>query len=404
MHKKPKILFLSSRLPYPPVGGDKLKNYYLLQILAKHADVHLVTVTDETLDEKTLQFIRGCTKTCKIFSKPGHTFRLNALKSIYNGLPLQVNYYHFDDVRQYVEKKARDADLIFCTLIRTAKYAEHIAKPKILDMADSIALNYLNSYQREKSFLWKTLYRFESQRLLESEKKAIDTFDKTLFFNRWEMDFFNKPGRTVWIPHGVNEELLEFEQYNPAYSNCVVFFGKMDYPPNVNAVLWFCENVLHRLKPGLRFIVVGAKPGRAVRQLPSKYGNVQVTGFVECPYEILKSSLCVIAPMQTGGGIQNKILEAMALGTVVVTTPLAAKPIVGARHKRALIVEDHPHNMADLINNIFSNPDLYVPVKQNARRHIRNNFTWTIYESKILDVIDSVLERPVETTSPALVT
>jgi len=399
-----KILFLSSRLPYPPVGGDKLKNYYLLQILAKHFDVHLVTVTDEPFDDRAEQFLAAHTSSYRVFAKPKYRFRLNTAKALFNDFPLQVNYYYFRDVQQYVDEVARDVDLVFCTLIRTAKYAERMDKPKILDLADSISLNYVNSYRREKSLFWKTLYKFESSRLLACEKNAIDTFDKTLLFNPQETQFFNRPDKIVWIPHGVNENLFLLEDTVPDSRNCVVFFGKMDYPPNVNAVLWFCENVLPKLDRRLRFVVAGARPSRAVLKLPSKYINIEVTGFIDNPYRIIKSALCVVAPMQTGGGIQNKILEAMATGAVVVATTLAATPIIGVCNNDTLVVRDDPTDMAAAINDIFENRDKYVPIGQNARQYIKNNFTWTIYEKKILAVIHAVLGYRLPPPVPTLVT
>jgi len=163
----------------------------------------------------------------------------------------------------------------------------------------------------------------------------------------------------------------------------------MDYQPNIDAVLWFVENVLPHLNRDLKFIVVGAYPKKIIQDLPKTFKNVEVTGYVEDPYLILKSCLCVVAPMQTGGGIQNKILESMALGTINIVSSLAAKPI-GAEHGKHFLVCDDPKEMVNLINKIYENPKNFEYLKVNARDFIKNNFTWQITKKNFLNVIDNV--------------
>jgi glycosyltransferase involved in cell wall biosynthesis len=259
-------------------------------------------------------------------------------------------------------------------------------------MADSIGQNYLRSAKNTTSAFWRIIYSIEGKRLISFEKYCILHFDKTLFFNKEERDYFNLPEKTAWVPHGVNEYLLVYEKRDPKYKDFVAFFGKMDYQPNIDAVLWFVENVLPYLNKDLKFIVVGAYPKKIIQDLPKKFKNVEVTGYVEDPYLILKSCLCVVAPMQTGGGIQNKILECMALGTINIVSSLAAKPI-GAEHGKHFWVCDNPKDMANLINKIYENPKNFEYLKVNAREFIKNNFTWQIYEKKLLNVIDNVLNK-----------
>ena len=388
-----RILFLTSRLPYPPIGGDRLKNYRLLKILTKHFKVHLVSITDQNVPKEFYDWANDLGLSYKIFQKNKKQFYLNTLKGLTtNRLPLQVNYYYFSDVQKYIDSICEDYDLLFATLIRTAKYVLDKQKPKILDMADSIGLNYINSASKTTSIFWKILYTIEGKRLIQFEKYCVEHFDKTLFFNREEKDYFDLPHRTVWIPHGVNEKLLSYENSDPKYKNYVTFFGTMDYQPNIDAVLWFVKNVLPYLNKNLKFIVVGAYPKKIIQDLPKKFKNVEITGYVEDPYLILKSCLCVVAPMQTGGGIQNKILESMALGTINIVSSLAAKPI-GAEHGKHFLVCDSPKDMANLINKIYETPKNFEYLKVNARDFIKNNFTWQIYEKKLLNVIDNVLNK-----------
>ena len=136
---KRKLLFLSSRLPYPPIGGDRLKNYWLLKILSKHFKVHLVSITDQNISKEFYDWANDLGLSYKIFQKNKKQFYLNTLKGlITNGLPLQVNYYYFKDMQGYIDSIYENYDLLFPTLIRTAKYVLDKQKPKIWDMADSI--------------------------------------------------------------------------------------------------------------------------------------------------------------------------------------------------------------------------------------------------------------------------
>jgi len=105
----------------------------------------------------------------------------------------------------------------------------------------------------------------------------------------------------------------------------------------------------------------------------------------------LKSALCVVAPMQTGAGIQNKILECMALGTINIVSSLAAKPI-GSEHNKHFLVCDDPKEIANYINKIYKNPKNFENLKKNAREYIMNNFTWSIYEKKLIEIIENILK------------
>ncbi len=388
---KPAILFLASRLPYPPIGGDRLKNHSLLGILARRYRVHLVALTDRPVPDAFRTWADDIGLSYRLFYKPRWKSYLHTLYGLFfNRRPLQVNYYHFKDVARYVADTAPQFDLIFATLIRTAPYAMPLSQPKIIDMADAIGLNYLKARKASRSWFWKLIYSIEDERLMAYEKECIRAFDRILLFNKEEARYFHSPS-VVWVPHGVNERLLTYEKKDPAYARAVTFFGKMDYQPNIDAVLWFSKQVLPHLHPALRFVIAGASPTRQVRRL-ARDPRIEVTGFVDDPYALLKGSLCTVAPMQTGGGIQNKVLETMALGTINIVSPLAARGI-GAEHGRHWFVIDDPREMASTINKIFRTPERFQPMGEAARTFIRRHFTWKIYGEKIYHIIDQLLEE-----------
>ncbi|MFN3307444.1 MAG: glycosyltransferase, partial [Candidatus Kapaibacteriota bacterium] len=170
----------------------------------------------------------------------------------------------------------------------------------------------------------------------------------------------------------------------------ISFFGKMNYRPNVDAVLWFVKQVLPHLPKELNFQILGANPVKQLIDLAKENPRVIVRGYVEDPYVLLKSSLCVVAPMQTGGGIQNKILESMALGTIVITTPYSAFPIAKTEDNVLLIASD-ASEWIKIINQLYRNPEKFNFIKGNARNYIKNNFTLEKFEKTLLRVINNLV-------------
>jgi glycosyltransferase involved in cell wall biosynthesis len=387
VNKKQKVLLITSRLPYPPIGGDKLKSYNLLKILSKHYDVYLVTVTDEILDPETERELNKFTFKTRVFTKLKYEFYLNALKFLFNKLPIQVNYYYFNDVKNYIDEISNDIDFAISTLVRTSEYLKNFKQVKYLDMVDSIGLNYQRSKENVKSFFWRSIYKIETERLLSYERKCIANFNNTFFVNKFETEYWSQFGKTTWIPNGVDEKLLQYNKKNDKYKDYIAFFGKMDYQPNIDAVIWFVNNVFKDINKNIKFIIVGTKPTNKILELTKVYDNIEVTGFIDDPYEILNSSLLVIAPMQTGGGIQNKILEAMALGTINIVSSLGAKPIVGANHNEHLLISDNPHEIVEFVNDIYENPTNYDFIKENSKKIIEQNYTWKNYEVKLLEML-----------------
>jgi hypothetical protein len=379
-----KILLIVSRIPYPPTSGDKLKSFNLLKILSKSFDVHLVVITDESLNKDTSFILNKYTTKTKVFTKNKYLFYFNATRVLFNYEPLQVGYYYFKDVQKYVDIHLCDSSFVISTLVRTTKYLENYNGLKYFDVVDSIAISYKNSLKNVNSLFWRMIYKFEIKRLFKYEKKCISEFSNSFFVNKFECDYWSKYGKTTWIPNGVNYDLLSYDKCNNQYLRDIVFFGKMNYQPNIDAVLWFVNNVLESINKNIKLIIVGSFPAPSISALADQYENIQVTGFLDDPYEIIYSSLLVVSPMQTGGGMQNKVLESMALGKLNIVSKLAADPIIGANNGEHFLVLDHPNEIARVINDAYLGEYKYQDICNNAKELISNKYTWGLYEDKLL--------------------
>jgi glycosyltransferase involved in cell wall biosynthesis len=199
-----------------------------------------------------------------------------------------------------------------------------------------------------------------------------------------------KYGNVKWLPNGVNPLLFSYNKFSKEFDNSITFIGAMHYQPNIDAIIWFDRYVLDHIDPTIRFFIIGSNPNIKILNIAKKRKNVIVTGFLEDPYCILNSCSLVVSPMQNGGGIQNKILESMALGKINILTSTCSKPIKGAVDLIHFFVKDNPKEMANLINEVCSNPMKYNQIGINAKELIRNNYTWESHEFKLLKELNSL--------------
>lgn len=385
MSLKKRALIVSPGIPYPPIDGHKLKIYNLLKLLSIHYEIDLVVITSEKLDLEAKQFLEEITGSYKIFQYPKFRFAINLFKVIFNkNVPFQVAYYTFKRIGDYLKRDADKYDYVFFNLIRTTGYF-HLFNPHkvVIDMVDSIGINYLRSRKNTHSILHKTIYRIEASRLISFEKLMVSKARLSLFVNKNEAGYYSKYGMVKWLPNGVNKQLLEFSSSNHNYKDCICFFGAMFYQPNIDAALWFIDHVLPELDPEIKFYIVGQRPSVKILKAAEANKNVIVTGYIDNPYEILQSALCCVAPMQTGGGIQNKILESMALGQITITNNLGANPIIGAQDKKNILIANTVEEYAELIGALYHDKNVFKSVGEEARIFIRSNFSWDAYITQL---------------------
>ena len=386
MVTKPRLLFLTSRLPYPPIAGIRLKNYHLIRELAKTFRLTIISIGSGPLSSEASEYIgqfgelRYCEKTRGDFvrSAAAAPFRLP--------LPLQASLYYFGDMNRSIRHIAGDHDAAFCNLIRTTAYAESLAMPRFCDLADSISNHYADVIRKSPISPLTLYYRFDRGLIRSYEEKIIREFDQCFMFNQEEMDSYHEPSHLTWIPHGVNPALLKDTAEDSSFESSVVFLGKMDYGPNIAAAQWFARHVVPLLSEDVSFVIIGANPARSVQELASD--RVKVLGFVSDPYPALHSALAVVAPMQFGGGVQNKLLEAMAVGGLCISTSAPARALKEVAHGRELLIVDTPDEFAAAIDTIRRNPHGFLDIRKSAREFIAQHHSWesagAIYTDAIL--------------------
>lgn len=372
-----KILFLTSRLPFPPIGGDKLRTFNFIKHLKQRHELTVLSLFEND-DE-----LSGIEAYGSFYDKliPVRVSRFqsyyNCVRGLFSSLPLQVHYYHKAGVKAILEAELQQGyDAVICHLIRMAQYLpENGEVCKVVDFTDAISLNYIRS-RRYRKGLFSLVNAIEAHRVLQYEKRAIAHADRALFVSDVDAEFLSNGGneaKITVVPNGV--DLQKFAFYDGPYDeNKIAFVGNMRTFPNTDAVCYFVAHVfpmLQRARPGLKFYIVGNAPTKQVSKLHDDK-HIFVTGYVESTIPYVRDAAAVVAPMRVGAGIQNKILEALALGTPVVGTSIAAE---GLQHQY-LSIGDTPAEISRAILDLLENRELRRRQAATGREYVEQSCSW----------------------------
>lgn len=330
------LLFLSHRLPFPPNKGEKIRAWHMLQRLAATHRIHLGCFYDDPDDAAHIAALAPlCASLCCLPLRPRWA-RVKSLLALAAGAPLSTAYFGDARLSEWVDGtmhrwKPRHA-FVFCSAM--APYAlRHGFDTRVLDMVDADSEKW-RQYAAASRWPLNMLYAREARALLAFERRCIAAYDMALLVSAAEAETFLKrapeaAGKLRVIENGVDDDYfrpdaLHADPY-PSGRRIIVFTGTMDYRPNIEAVDWFAREVMPLLAvwdPRPDFWIVGARPAATVRRLADRPGIV-VTGRVADVRPYLAHATAVVAPLQMARGIQNKVLEGMAMAKPVVATPAA---------------------------------------------------------------------------------
>lgn len=389
--KKEKALAIVPRMPYPLNSGGRIAIYDALNLLSTKYTLIIVIIDDDKNNVKYVDDIKAFAEEVYFFSFNKYRCYFNSVVGLLKGKPLQVSFFYFSKVQKLVNELSTSCDFFYAFMIRTTSYGIKLNLKKGHYAIDSMYLNYKKSEQNAISKIWKLIYKIELPLLYKYEKEQIEGYDLTTFVNRDEAAFWKNNGSVFTLPHGVKVEILNYLKFDNRYQNIVSFIGRMDYQPNIDAVVWFCNNVFKYLDTKIEFWIIGGYATPEIQKIAKQYMNIKILGFIQDPYIILRSCICTIAPMQTGGGLQTKILMAMAVESLVITTSLPVKAIEDAKNWVNMIIEDEPKKFAEIINDAYNNPFKYQSIKVAAKKLILKVYSLDVIEEKLFDLIDNHL-------------
>lgn len=387
------ILFLAHRLPYPPDKGDKIRSWHFLQHLAGRAQVHLGCLIDDPDDLRHLPRLeRICASVHAVEIEPARR-RLLSLRGLLTGEPLTFPYFADRRLATWIDKIARTTrlDLAFAYSSGMAPLIAPTALDvprRVVDLVDLDSekwRQYGNGDRGPMGWIW----RREARRLAAAEVGIAAWADATLLVSEAEAaDLRRHPGvppdQVVCVGNGVDLMAFDPSRAWPSPSAAgaprtplLVFTGAMEYRPNVDAVVWFADEVLPRIHaalPAVLFAVVGAKPTKAVLRLAERPGIV-VTGRVPDVRPWLAHATLTVAPLRIARGVQNKVLEAMAMARPVLCTSAAAVGI-DAVPERDLVVADDAPAFAAAALALLNDPCRREALGLAGRRRVEAAYDW----------------------------
>ena len=394
-----RILFLAQRVPYPPNKGDKLRSFHHIKHLSQRHQISLICLTD---DEQELRYRDELMPYCQsvdIVLRSSRMSNLRSLAYLFSSVPLTLPYFYSRQLQQRVQDKLKEHafDLIFVYCSSMAQYVEQVKDiPRVIDFVDVDSQKWAQ-YAQRSSFPKKWVYASESHRLGRYEAHLARTYQHCFLVSDREVADFRKQIAScetmTAIFNGVDAQAFRPspEPYDP---HAICFIGDMGYFANLETMFYFSREILPLIQhavPDVTLYIVGRNPTAELLTFGARHQHIVVTGDVASVQPFVKKSAALVAPMQIARGVQNKILEAMAMGVPVVTNSLGFEGI-SAAPGQDIFVEDAPEAFAQQVIRLMQEPDLRNTLARNGRQVIEKEYAW----ENNLDRLEQILQQIVK--------
>jgi sugar transferase (PEP-CTERM/EpsH1 system associated) len=395
---KMRILYLCHRVPHPPDKGDKIRAFHEIQALSRRHRVHLLTLADGDLPDLTP--LQGLCERVEVFPIRRAAAYVRAALGVVRPRPLTLSFFDSAELRQRVAELARTErfDLVVVYGSAMAPYAEpFVGVPAVLDMVDVDSAKWAQ-YSRSAALPLRPVYALEARRLQAYEAALVGRFERIVLATGNEtrlLKGFAPGARAATIPNGVDLDFFQPMGLPKAPHPALVFTGQMDYFANVDGVCHFARNVMPRLRrrvPDLELLIVGRSPVPAVRALTGVY----VTGAVGDVRPFLDRAWVFVAPLRIAQGVQNKVLEAMAMNLPVVCTDrvLAGLSEGGFRHGRDLLAAADDEGLEQCVASLLEDAGARASLADCARQRLSDSYRWGSNMDRFEELLTSAVERP----------
>ncbi len=385
-----KLLFLANRTPYPPYRGDKLKIYNLAKRLCKNHELILICFSETAQEQQYKTELEKVFKEVHFVALPVWKSYLNSFTGLWKKKPLQALYFHSEKMRETIQQTMREHyfDAAHVQHIRMAPYlALHPEVPRILDLPDAFSLYWKRREAVHQNPVKKWFQKLEQRRLYAFEKAMLKQYDLSLVCSSEDLNYLQKEhgaSNVKLLPNGVDLQTFSGAGHDYSKADILLFTGNMDYAPNVDAVVYFKQEILPKILPHfpeIKFVIAGQRPVQKVRELTD--ATTVVTGFVEDMAAMYESASIVVAPLRFGAGTQNKVLEALAMGVPVVCSNIGFAGL-GIENGEGAFMETDALGFAEAIIKLLKSEPLRKSIGEKGKAIIRQQFDW--------DVITETLE------------
>ncbi|MEX2379751.1 MAG: glycosyltransferase [Vicingaceae bacterium] len=385
---KLKLGILLSRVPYPLEKGDKLRAFHQIKALSKNHEIYLCAFNTSKLHPKAIELLRPYCKKIKIIKLGKGSILINLLYSLlFTELPLQIAYFYKRNAKKTVWDffKKNQIDHLYCQLIRVSEYIKTYPCPKTLDYMDALSRGMERRIEKAPFYL-KPFVKIESTRLKRYEHFIFSAFDHKTIISEQDRDLIVHADnqKIKIIPNGVDQSF--FHPIESEQDIDILFTGNMSYPPNVLSAEFIAQEILpliQKQKPDINFVIAGANPNQRVLRLANK--SIEVTGWVDDIRIYYARAKVLLAPMQIGTGLQNKLLEAMAMKVPSVTSNLANNAL-NATHNEHILIGESAEDFAQLCLQLINDRQTANRIAENGYHFICEKYNWESSTKKLEDL------------------
>ncbi|MHB8134438.1 MAG: glycosyltransferase family 4 protein [Anaerolineaceae bacterium] len=389
-----KVLILSTWFPYPQNQGSKIRAYHLIRALARDHELALISFEDQPVRDEWLTHIGQFCQLIKILpEKPFLYPKIKKLIGFFSPLPAAVFAGYNKNMEALVQKTAWDwkPDVVFAFTFVTAPYALRLTGLKrIVDIDNLLAVMLKEDIQFAKNMTQKIRRFLAFKKMANFENKIYSSFDQCLVVSELDIkrvqDYTKiHPNQLIKVPNGV-----DLEENHPLSfvkeEDRLIYNGALTYFPNLDAMNYFMNEIfpiILRSKPNVKIIITGKTDGVDLEKFSYKE-HIIFTGYVDDIRPVVSSSQVCVVPLRQGAGTRLKILEAMALGTAVVSTAKGAEGLE-VTDQENIILANTPEAFANAVIFLLNNSKARSNLEQNALKFAGNVYDWEKIEHKFAD-------------------
>lgn len=385
-----RLFVLLSRFPYPLEKGDKLRAFHQLRILSAHHDIYLCTLHENELEQSWIDEVKPYCKELETIrlSRIGQFVNLGL--SIIGSEPFQVAYFYQSSAQKRVLSciEKWNPNAIYCQLLRTAKYVESVSYiPKVIDFQDAFSKGIERRLLTDPWYL-KPVLNSELKRLNRYEQLVFGRFDDCTIISEQDRDQlpFDQTNEVTIVRNGV--ELDDFKPKSEDKTVEVLFAGNMGYPPNVEGAIFLANEVMPLVRkefPKAKLMLAGARPDQKVQELQNEL--TQVTGWVDDMRDCYGQAKVFVAPMMIGTGLQNKLLEAMAMKLPCITSTLANNALQ-AKPGTEILISANADEYAKHIVDLLSDEEKAHSIAKAGYQLVSKDFSWEGATKPLVNILN----------------
>ncbi len=383
-----KLMVITSRFPYPLDKGDKLRAYHQIKQFSKKAEVHLISLTNKSVEDSSVKELKKFCKSVTVYKLNKFHSVFNVFKALFNKKPFQVALFYNRPIHKKIQQQVRDLNPnhIYCQLVRCGEYVKsEFDIPKTIDFMDVLSKG-IERRISSSSFYLKKILEIEAERLKVYEHIMFEYFDNHSIISAQDQELIyhiEREAITV-IPNGIDTDFFT-PNSNSEKKYTLLFNGNMQYQPNVKSAVYIANEILpilHKTNPEITLLISGTSPTKEIQDLATE--KVTVSGWMDDIRDAYNSSQIFIAPMQIGTGLQNKLLEAMAMKMPCISSKLANNALKATPEKEILIGNSR-EEYAKLVLELIENTTKRKTLEENSFRYVTSNFNWESSTKKIME-------------------